>query len=363
VFSSNDPNYFIRSESGFSCHKFNGKFGFHADKLGSKSFKTGWSEIPNWRVTGPIGLYNVGGGFNRNTGRYTAPQTSVYFCGASIRLDGASRTSYFRVNLNLNRQADNNNGLHVIRGNKGSSNYGSMGVAGSIYLKKGNTMSVYVYSRYDNVYSVQTESGFGCHIMQTRVGFHADMSTTATFKTGWARLKNWRTGGNNELYSMGGGPNTQGYYKAPEAGFYMCATQIRIDAAYSSLSTTAKTRFRLIIPINGQLDIHNGLHVNDGNQGSTNYRSLRVAGTVYLKKGDRTSVAVYSWTDPSYRVQTESGFSCHKFVTRNKCNAKSPATKAPATKPKPTKPKTTKPKIADGSRTIPTRGPPRVGGR
>merc|ERR1711866_37863 len=118
----------------------------------------------------------------------------------------------------------------------------------------------------------------------------------------------------------------------------MCATQIRIDAAFSTLSKTGKTRFRLIIPINGQLDIHNGLHVNDGNQGSTNYRSLRVAGTVYLKKGDRASVAVYSWKDASYKVQTESGFSCHKFLTRSKCTKPTKPTAKP--KPKPTgKPK------------------------
>merc|ERR1712187_778413 len=205
------------------------------------------------------------------------------------------------------------------------------------------------YSRYDNVYSVQTESGFGCHIMQTSVGFHADMSTTTTYKTGWARLKNWRTGGNNELYSMGGGPNTQGYYKAPEAGFYMCATQIRIDAAFSTLSKTGKTRFRLIIPINGQLDIHNGLHVNDGNQGSTNYRSMRVAGTVYLKKGDRASVAVYSLKDTSYRVQTESGFSCHKFFTRSKCTK--PTKPKPTSKPKPKPTGKPKPKPTKGTTT------------
>merc|ERR1712187_1101187 len=93
--------------------------------------------------------------------------------------------------------------------------------------------------------------------------------------------------------------------------YYMSAAQVRIDVAQS-------TRFRIIIAINNQMDIHNGLHVTDGNQGSTNFRSLRIVGSVYLKKGERTSVAIYS-TDPSWRVQTESGFSCHKFVTKLPC--------------------------------------------
>merc|ERR1712072_883687 len=106
-------------------------------------------------------------------------------------------------------------------------------------------------------------------------------------------------------------------YKAPQSGYYMCATQVRIDQVQTSLSSSS--RFRLIIAINGQIDIHNGLHVNDGNQGSTNFRSLRVAGTVYLKKGQRTSVNVYT-VDKSWTLQSESGFSCHMFVTKQKCS-------------------------------------------
>ena len=337
VYSSNANSYFIRSESGFSCHQFSTNYGFHADKAGAQSMRVGWREVAKWRVSGTAGLYNVGGGYSAKTGRYTAPVSGPFFCGAMIRLDGASKTSYFRVNINLNRQPDVNNGFHVIRGNKGSSNYGSLNVAGSIYLQKGNTMSVYVFSRYDNTFTVQTESGWGCHMMGTGVGFHADASATQTFKTGWHRLTKWRTVGNNELYAQGGSPNSNGYYRAPESGYYMCATQVRIDAAMSS-------RFRMIIAINGQMDLHNGLHVNDGNQGSTNYRSLRVAGTVYLKKGQRTSVNVFSWSDQSWRVQTESGFSCHMFTTKPKCPKKGVTTTRPrATRPPQTQPPQTRP--------------------
>ena len=339
VYSSNDNEFFIKSESGFSCHAFTTKVGFHADKDGSAAMKTGWKEVAKWRVAGPSSVYTVGGGFNKATGQYKSPKAGAFFCGAMIRLDGASKSSYFRVNLNLNRKADNNNGLHVIRGNKGSANYGTMNVAGSIYLKKNDIVSVYVFSRYDNVFTVQTESGWGCHLMGTGIGFHADLSATQTFKTGWSRLTKWRTAGNDELYAQGGSPNAQGYYKATQSGYFMCATQVRIDSASNS-------RFRMIIAINGQVDLHNGLHVNDGNQGSTNYRSLRIAGSVHLKKGDRTSVHVFSFSDKEWKVQTESGFSCHMFLTRAKCAGDdNKATKAPkATKP-PKVPATRPPRV------------------
>merc|ERR1712199_20206 len=225
-----------------------------------------------------------------------------------------------------------------------------MNVAGSVYLKKNDIMSECVFSRYDNVFTVQSESGWGRHLMGTGIGFHADASATQTFKTGWSRLTKSRTAGNNELYAQGGSPNAQGYYKAPQSGYFMCATQVRIDSASNS-------RFRMIIAVNGEVDIHNGLHVNDGNQGSTNYRSLRIAGSVHLKKGDRTSVHVFSFSDKEWKVQTESGFSCHMFLTKLKCADDGKATKSP----KVTKPKATKPKATKAPRA--TRPQPRVGGR
>merc|ERR1712037_557486 len=116
----------------------------------------------------------------------------------------------------------------------------------------------------------------------------------------------WRTSGNNELYALGGGLTSSTWYVAPQAGYYMCAAQLRVDSA-------SNTRFRMIIALNNGMDTHGGLHVSDGNQGSTNYRTMRIMGTIYLKKSDRTSVHVYSASDNSWRLQHESGFSCHKF--------------------------------------------------
>jgi len=318
VYSSNDNSYTIQSESGFSCHRFSTKVGFHAEKNGNLPMGKGWKEISNFRTAGAAGLYNVGGttastnGFNNANGRFYAPVDGVYFCGAMVRMDGASTAGYFRLNMNLNGGADVNNGFHAIRGNKDSSNYGSLNIAGSVYLKKKQYLSLYAYSYSDNSWSVQSESGWGCHQMGTSIGFHADMSADQVFKRGWSRVTKWRTAGNNELYALKGGINTQGYYTAPEQGYYACASQVRIDAGSS-------TYFRLVIAINGQADVNNGLHAIDGAQGSTNYRTMRLAGTIYLKKGEKTSVHVYSATDNSYRVQHESGFSCHKFAPADKC--------------------------------------------
>ena len=63
----------------------------------------------------------------------------------------------------------------------------------------------------------------------------------------------------------------------------------------------------MVIALNGNKDVNNGLHVIEGNGGSTNYRTLSVSGNVQLKKGQYTSVFLYSSNDYSYIVQRESG--------------------------------------------------------
>jgi len=310
VLSNVDDKFVVHSESGFSCHRFSTKQGFHAVKQFVQTMGRSWRVITNWRTADLAGSYNVGG-FSTKTGRFTAPATAVYYCSASIRMDGAARNGYFRLVIAYQNGIDVNNGLAVIRGNKGSTNYGSLAVTGSLKIWQKRWVSLYVYSSSDNSWQVQAESSFGCHQMGTRIGFHAEHSTNQIFRKGWSRVAKWRTAGNNELYSYGGGISSQGYYSAPENGYYACGAQVRIQSGNNGL-------FRMIIAINNKNDVNLGLHVLTGNQGSTNYRSMSLAGTVYLKKGDKTSVNIYSATDTSWYVNTESGFSCHKFVTFTK---------------------------------------------
>ena len=108
-------------------------------------------------------------------------------------------------------------------------------------------------------------------------------------------------------------------YKVGKSGYYVCAAQVRIDSMSRSYYV------RLIISINGDKDVNNGLHAIQGNRGSTNYRSLKVAGTVWLNVKDSVSVMVYTNGDHSWNVNHESGFSCHMISTFacTKCPARS----------------------------------------
>ena len=58
----------------------------------------------------------------------------------------------------INGDHEVNNGMHVIEGNGGATNFRTMSVSGNIQLRKGDYASVFVFSE-DNYYRVQTESG------------------------------------------------------------------------------------------------------------------------------------------------------------------------------------------------------------
>lgn len=92
------------------------------------------------------------------------------------------------------------------------------------------------------------------------------------------------------------GVDDQGFFNSPDTGYYACAAQVRFDQASGGM-------FRVVISVNGQLDLNSGMHAVSGNKGSTNYFTLRVAGTIYMKTGDTVSVNVYSKTDNTYRCE------------------------------------------------------------
>ena len=323
VHSEKDGKYKIHTESGFSCHRFNTMQGFHATKTGTTNMPRSWSELTGWTTAGAGGVYNVGGGFDGKTGRYTAPREGCYYCGAVLRLDGASATSMFRLNLVVNRQYDYSNGMHALRGYQGSTNYASISLAGTLHLMKNQYVSLVAYASTDNSYQVHTDSMWGCHRMEPKVGFHADLAANEAFKNGWNVVTKWRTTLNNELYAVGGAKLDEGVFAAPEAGYYACATQVRVE--YTNFSP-GKSFFRLILAINNKKDNNNGFGSIESNRQQTTFRrSMRVAGSMFLKKGDKVAVNIYSHSIKAWTANTESGFSCHKFTTHlvacPKCNA------------------------------------------
>ena len=243
-------------------------------------------------------------GFKDN--RWYAPYEGAYYCFANVRMDNGGRGYYFKLLIALDGTKDSHNGLSTMEGNMGSNNYRNMNVAGTLVMKANQYASIFVYTNGDNSWVLDDESGFGCHYLITKVGFHADLGKSYTFNTGWHTFVGWRSSGSTTLYTMGNGFTAAGY-TAPSTGYYVCTANMRFDSSSS-------TGFYAVIAIDDDQNMNNGLSSVSGARDSSNYRDLTVAGTVRLRKGDSVSVHVYSANDNSWTVHSESG-----DKTKNDC--------------------------------------------
>ena len=229
---------------------------------------------------------------------------------------------FFRVIIAIGGHKTANNGLHVIEGNGGATNFRTMAVSGNLQLKKGQYTSVFVYSSTDNSYKISSESGFSCNQFSTAVGFRADIASTQVINNkGFAVVAtSWRTSGEPGLYYASGSKInfdvSKGELTVLEDGIYFCSAQIRVDNANS------EGLMRLLVTYNKMSETNtHGFSSLDGFGGSTNYRSLAVAGTIKLYKKDTFNVWIYSSDDASYSVHSESGWGCHLMATTIGFNA------------------------------------------
>ena len=97
-------------------------------------------------------------------------------------------------------------------------------------------------------------------------------------------------------------PNT-GRFTAPVGGYFMCSASVRIN-------DNEKTYVRLLMAVNGDLDVNKGFSAISGNANAA-VRTLSAGGSMFLNAGDYVSLHVYSHEDADYTVSHESGFSCH----------------------------------------------------
>ena len=277
VYSSADNYYTVNSESGFSCNKFSTAIGFRADKQSTQKIsKKGYVALAgSWRTNGELGLYSATTkalNFDAKKGQLTLRGDGIYFCSAQVRVDSAKSVGLMRLLLAHNNKLDVQNGFSTVEGAGGSTNERSMGVAGTIQLGKGDVLNIYVYSSFDNSYSVSTESGWGCHQMGTQIGFHVNAKAKQAGVKGWSLVHSWAMRPNRArpgMYVKGGRVN-DGYFAAPVSGDYTCSVQMRFD------DVSRSSYMRVILAVNAVTNVNLGFTAIEGNGGSSNYRTMCV---------------------------------------------------------------------------------------
>ncbi|WP_075343423.1 beta strand repeat-containing protein [Tenacibaculum agarivorans] len=143
--------------------------------------------------------------------------------------------------------------------------------------------------------------------------FSADLSGTLVLSGAGSFLEvpSWRTSDASvgNLHDNGNHfDETTGKFTAPEDGLYYFSAQVRFDGINSGFA-------RLLIGIKGQLSLENGMHAIFQGDAGTNYHTLNVSGVMKLSKNQEVVCVVYSSTDTSWSVQSESGFNGY-MITR-----------------------------------------------
>ena len=84
------------------------------------------------------------------------------------------------------------------------------------------------------------------------------------------------------------------------------------------MNSLSKAGARLVIALDGGTNGNGGLFVVEGNGGSTDQRTLRVAGTIALESGRKMSVNIFT-RDESWEAKSSSRFSCHLLKMFDGC--------------------------------------------
>ena len=184
-------------------------------------------------------------------------------------------------------------------------------ITGVVNLPAGSYVSVWlnIPTSYNSPTYVQSETGFSAAYLgpnQPHPGVHADTTSQLRVTSGgWKEITNWGVGytASNGLYSTDNSW-AGGRYTAGAPGIYYVSTNVRLDYA------TRSQYGRVVIAVNGNPDINNGLHAIEGY--TATFVTMAVSGFVRLLSGD--TVSVYAYTqDTSYQISTQSGFSVNRM--------------------------------------------------
>ena len=124
--------------------------------------------------------------------------------------------------------------------------YESASVSSTVYLKAGQTVSLYMYANSDYYYNVMRESHMSVvRLRDVTEGFFVTKSGTQhIYHDGYHPISSWRIAYPEYNFNLGNKFNlASGAYLVQESGAYICRTSIRMDRLTGSSSSTGSLRY------------------------------------------------------------------------------------------------------------------------
>ena len=307
-----DADFYVQHETGFHAVSLQTVAGFAAafSAQATISAQAGvWQELVAFVPSGP-GMFDqpTASGvsvFDQSTGRFTAPETGLYFASASIRVSGVADANTVRVKIAMNGAAGDTegSGLSTLGADAPNSNGNRHDVvAGVLQLNQSDTLSVWINVDAGASFSVEPESSFTAVAMESPEGFEvqlvADMDVTNQGNS-FVEVAGYRTADTNTespslfattLSALGfsSGLNlATGRYTAAFAGVYFSHATVRFASA------NLGNYIRVAIALNGQANdaANGGLSAISG-EIDDRTKDIDASGLLSLDVGDYFSVWV-----------------------------------------------------------------------
>ena len=117
----------------------------------------GWTKVTSWKTYNVSGLFSFDNAFFSTNGIYRTHLDGTYFVSCNVIFKGYARGN-LSVIIAIDDVIDTGNGLFSL--NENPKRYTTLNVAGSIKLRKSQSISVYVATTQSSSWSISMETGF-----------------------------------------------------------------------------------------------------------------------------------------------------------------------------------------------------------
>ena len=288
---------------GFSLDKY---YNFLSNGVGT------WQTVDGWRANGGRGTFLAGFQSVPNPVAPERPmhfittQSGIYTCVAMLQLrnvESAGATRVIRVSF-ARRGTGTTEAAHAMTTDGRGDGY--INVASAVALRAGEILALQVQALTDPSIMVNTYSSMSCSLLGPLDdgGVEAFSNTMSSSMTGLGvnayGNSRWTDTGGLAVWTRSGLDASNGY-TASSDGLYIVTGNVVFDRAEAGA-------FVLHARINGGFDERLSL-MNKAGSLPPNTETLSLAGVVYLKAGDALNLFGKAFSDGSWDMQQDSGFS------------------------------------------------------
>ncbi|XP_074616069.1 uncharacterized protein LOC141875640 isoform X2 [Acropora palmata] len=268
---------------------------------------SGWTKLTRWKTSAVPGSFSFDNAFSPSDGVYRTRADGTYFLSCNAIFNGQGKGNLSLI-IAIDDNLDEGNGLFSL--NESPNGDVTLNVAGSIKLRKNQSVSVFVASTEPKAWNISSDTGFSvalvgseCLYVPGLFAVKSDEGLSAS--SSYGEIGGWKTIHIFDSQLDGNGTQwnpTSGRFKADEDGLYLVTANLLVRHSGSS-----KVIMNVLLDDGQKQKIAlTTFHPSDS-RGSQYVNTLTIAGITRLKAEQTISLNITG--SPSLEVLPNSSFS------------------------------------------------------